>query len=51
MMAFAVLRKGHPKIMVALASPPISKTTKSARYIGLSHSYTNIFKNSNGVAK
>ena len=28
-MAFAVLRKGWPKIMDALTSPPISKTTKS----------------------
>ena len=28
-MAFAVLRKGWPKIMGALTSPPIFKTTKS----------------------
>jgi hypothetical protein len=29
MMAFMVLRKGRPKIMGAVTSPPISKTTKS----------------------
>ena len=29
MMALAVLRKGRPKIMGALTSPPVSKTTKS----------------------
>ena len=30
---FAVLRKGRPKIMGALTSPPISKTTKSSRIL------------------
>jgi hypothetical protein len=29
MMAFVVLRKGQPKMIGALSSPPISKTTKS----------------------
>jgi hypothetical protein len=29
MMVFAVLRKGHPKMMGVLSSPPISRTTKS----------------------
>jgi hypothetical protein len=29
MMAFAVLRKGQPKMMGTLSSPPVSKTTMS----------------------
>ena len=28
-MAFVVLKKGRPRMMGALSSPPISKTTKS----------------------